>query len=89
MQIGDNVMIGEDCVVNASNIGAYVYVGRNCIVVSRRSLIKCQLVRGMFVWNWTKLISIVVWHWHTPMHGFLDTTLTALLFRVYIQWPLN
>ena len=62
MQIGDNVMIGEDCVVNASNIGAYVYVGRNCIVVSLRCLFTCHYAKIMLVWGQTELVFIVAWH---------------------------
>lgn len=34
MQIGDNVFIGDGTVVNASVVGSYVYIGRNCVIVS-------------------------------------------------------
>ena len=34
LQIGDNVIIGEDSVINASSIGSFVYVGKNCVIVS-------------------------------------------------------
>lgn len=34
LHIGDNVLIEEDCVVNAAQIGSYVHIGKNCIIVS-------------------------------------------------------
>ena len=34
LQIGDNVYIGEGTVVNASAVGSYVYIGKNCVIVS-------------------------------------------------------
>ena len=34
LQIGDNVIIGEDTIINASSVGSYVHVGRNCVIVS-------------------------------------------------------
>ena len=34
LQIGDNVIIEEDTVVNASAVGSYVHVGKNCVIVS-------------------------------------------------------
>ena len=33
LQIGDNVVIGDESVINASSIGSYVYVGKNCVIV--------------------------------------------------------
>ena len=35
LQIGDNVIIGEDTIVNASSVGSYVHIGRNCVIVSQ------------------------------------------------------
>ena len=39
LHIGDNVFIGEESVVNAAVIGSYVYIGKNCVVVSNELLI--------------------------------------------------
>lgn len=42
LHIGDHVFIEEDCVVNAAQIGSYVHVGKNCVIVSIMSwLAKC------------------------------------------------
>lgn len=34
LQIGDNVIIGENAIINGSAIGSYVYIGKNCVIVS-------------------------------------------------------
>lgn len=34
LHIGDHVFIEEDCVVNAAQIGSYVHIGKNCVIVS-------------------------------------------------------
>ena len=34
LQIGDNVIVGEDTIINASSVGSYVHVGKNCVIVS-------------------------------------------------------
>lgn len=34
LHIGDHVMIEEDCIVNAAQLGSYVYIGKNCVIVS-------------------------------------------------------
>ncbi|XP_028401475.1 dynactin subunit 5-like [Dendronephthya gigantea] len=39
LHIGDNVLIEEDCVVNAAQVGSYVHIGKNC-VIGRRSILK-------------------------------------------------
>jgi len=39
MHIGDNVLIEEDSVVAAAQIGSYVHVGKNC-VIGRRCVLK-------------------------------------------------
>uniref|UniRef100_A0A1A8BMM3 Dynactin subunit 5 n=1 Tax=Nothobranchius kadleci TaxID=1051664 RepID=A0A1A8BMM3_NOTKA len=36
LHIGDHVFIEEDCVVNAAQIGSYVHIGKNCVIVSER-----------------------------------------------------
>ena len=45
LQIGDHVFVGEGSVVNAAQMGSYVYIGRNC-VVGRRCVLKdaCALL---------------------------------------------
>uniref|UniRef100_A0A4W3ISY5 Dynactin subunit 5 n=1 Tax=Callorhinchus milii TaxID=7868 RepID=A0A4W3ISY5_CALMI len=35
LHIGDHVFIEEDCVVNAAQIGSYVHIGKNCVIVSQ------------------------------------------------------
>lgn len=39
LHIGDYVMIEEDCVINAAQIGSYVHIGKNC-VIGRRCVLK-------------------------------------------------
>uniref|UniRef100_T1J1I0 Dynactin subunit 5 n=1 Tax=Strigamia maritima TaxID=126957 RepID=T1J1I0_STRMM len=39
LHIGDHVFIDEDSVVNAAQIGSYVYIGKNC-VIGRRCVLK-------------------------------------------------
>lgn len=34
LQIGDHVIIEEDAVINASAVGSYVHVGKDCVIVS-------------------------------------------------------
>lgn len=46
LQIGDNVIVGEDTIINASSVGSYVHVGRNCVIVS--SVVTLQIVKNFF-----------------------------------------
>ena len=39
LHIGDNVLIEEDCVINAAQVGSHVHIGKNC-VIGRRSVLK-------------------------------------------------
>ncbi|XP_019865310.2 dynactin subunit 5 [Aethina tumida] len=39
LSMGDNVFVGERSVVNASQVGSYVYIGKNC-VIGRRCVLK-------------------------------------------------
>lgn len=39
LHIGDHVFIEEDCVVNAAQIGSYVHIGKNCVIVSAISVL--------------------------------------------------
>lgn len=34
LHIGDHVFIGEDSIVNAAQVGNYVHIGKNCVIVS-------------------------------------------------------
>lgn len=34
LHIGDHVFIEEDTIVNAAQIGSYVHIGKNCVIVS-------------------------------------------------------
>ena len=34
LHIGDHVFIGEDSIVNAAQVGSYVHIGKNCVIVS-------------------------------------------------------
>lgn len=34
LHIGDHVIIEEDCVINAAQVGSYVHIGKNCVIVS-------------------------------------------------------
>lgn len=34
LHIGDHVFVGEDSVINAAQIGSYVHIGKNCVIVS-------------------------------------------------------
>lgn len=34
LNMGDNVYIGEKSIINAAGIGSYVYIGKNCVIVS-------------------------------------------------------
>lgn len=34
MKIGDHVTIGEGTIVQAANIGSFVSIGKNCVIVS-------------------------------------------------------
>ncbi|CAL1542245.1 unnamed protein product [Lymnaea stagnalis] len=39
LHIGDHVLIEEDSIVNAAQIGSFVHIGKNC-VIGRRSVLK-------------------------------------------------
>ena len=39
LHVGDNVLIEEDCVINAAHVGSNVHIGKNC-VIGRRSILK-------------------------------------------------
>lgn len=44
LQIGDNVIIEEDTIVNASAVGSYVHIGRNCVIVSVNMIIISHVI---------------------------------------------
>jgi carbonic anhydrase/acetyltransferase-like protein (isoleucine patch superfamily) len=34
LHMGDHVFVGEHSVVNAAVVGSYIYIGKNCVIVS-------------------------------------------------------
>ncbi|XP_041362911.1 dynactin subunit 5-like [Gigantopelta aegis] len=44
LHIGDHVMIEEDSIVNAAQVGSYVHIGKNCIIGRRSVLKECSAV---------------------------------------------
>ncbi|CAN8007440.1 unnamed protein product [Ixodes pacificus] len=44
LQIGDHVFIDEGSVVNAAHVGSFVFIGKNCVIVSRGSGREGELV---------------------------------------------
>lgn len=34
LHIGDHVLIEEDSIVNAAQVGSFVHIGKNCVIVS-------------------------------------------------------
>lgn len=34
LHIGDHVIVEEDTIVNAAQVGSYVHIGKNCVIVS-------------------------------------------------------
>jgi len=36
LHIGDNVIVEENTVVNAAQVGSYVHIGKNCVIVSSK-----------------------------------------------------
>jgi len=37
LHIGDHVIVEEDTIVNAAQVGSYVHIGKNCVIVSCES----------------------------------------------------
>ena len=40
------MIIEEDCVINAAQVGSYVHIGKNCVIVSENGLVffNCYMV---------------------------------------------
>ena len=36
LHIGDHVIVEENTVVNAAQVGSYVHIGKNCVIVSSK-----------------------------------------------------
>ena len=49
LHIGDNVFIEEDSVVNAAQIGSFVHIGKNCVIVSVSAQLICCMLCAMDV----------------------------------------
>lgn len=45
LSIGDNVIIEEDCVVEASVIGSHVHIGKGCVIGKRCVIKDCVLIK--------------------------------------------
>lgn len=45
LHIGDHVFIGEDSIVNAAQVGNYVHIGKNCVIVSNL----CRLPKDKYL----------------------------------------
>lgn len=39
LHIGDHVIVEENTIVNAAQIGSYVHIGKNCVIVSHCGLV--------------------------------------------------
>jgi acetyltransferase-like isoleucine patch superfamily enzyme len=53
LHIGDHVFFGENAVVNAAVVGSYVYIGKNCVIVSKNlnfNLCTLCLMKFGFIW---------------------------------------
>jgi dynactin-5 len=44
--MGDHVFVGERSVVNAAVVGSYVYIGNNCVIVSKKVQFLLKLLKG-------------------------------------------
>ena len=44
LHIGDHVIIEEDCVVNAAQVGSYVHIGKNCVIVSTAAVLQSIII---------------------------------------------
>jgi carbonic anhydrase/acetyltransferase-like protein (isoleucine patch superfamily) len=44
LHIGDHVVIEEGTIVNAAQVGSYVHIGKNCVIVSYCSTIKKEVI---------------------------------------------
>ena len=44
LHMGDHVFVGEHSVISAAVVGSYVYIGKNCVIVSMK-------MQCMFLWN--------------------------------------
>ena len=36
LHIGDHVVVEENTIVNAAQVGSYVHIGKNCVIVSSK-----------------------------------------------------
>lgn len=43
LTVGDNVYVGEKSIINAAVVGSYVYIGKNCVIVSYIASLKYMI----------------------------------------------
>ena len=48
LHIGDHVLIEEDSIVNAAQVGSFVHIGKNCVIVSIMNISNLFIPSNMF-----------------------------------------
>ena len=46
LHIGDHVFIEEESIINAAQVGSYVHIGKNCVIVSMYFDLKSNCKNG-------------------------------------------
>ena len=82
LQIGDNVIIEEDTVVNASAVGSYVHVGKNCVIVSMIYMCVCKRISECVVrWFPLSLPLSLPPSLPPPSHPLSNCTVSIMYFE--------
>ena len=55
LHIGDHVVVEENTIVNAAQVGSYVHIGKNCVIVSIKwhssfHLLNCVADNHSYYW---------------------------------------